>query len=142
MRISKKAEYALRALALLAARSKSSPMQIQELADAGEIPLKFLEQILLVLKRAGFLRSKRGIGGGYQLNRSPSQITLEEVIRVVEGQLTICGSPDSPVNVTGAIGLSQCLRDLEEMIVTYLKEQTIESLLRREEPDGVLAFDI
>ncbi len=117
-------------------------MQIQELADAGEIPLKFLEQILLVLKRAGFLRSKRGIGGGYQLNRSPSQITLEEVIRVVEGQLTICGSQDTPVNVTGAIGLSQCLRDLEEMIVTYLKEQTIESLLRREEPDGVLAFDI
>jgi len=132
----------MRALALMAARSSGQPMLIQELSDKGQIPLKFLEQILLVLKRAGLLKSKRGIGGGYQLNRLANEITLEEVIRVVEGHVQTGPGTESIPSVPGATGLSQCMSELEDLISKYLKDQTIESLLRREEPDGVLAFDI
>ena len=70
MRVSRKSEYALRALIAMARKPRS--YQIQELSDAENIPIKFLEQILLTLRHAGFLTSKRGVGGGYSLRVSPS----------------------------------------------------------------------
>lgn len=142
MRISKKAEYALRSLCILASRSPGSPMQIHELAEAGDIPVKFLEQILLVLKRADLLRSKRGIGGGYQLNQVPARITVGEVIRIVDGDVNHVEGPPVNLRSPGVQGLRQCLRELDGMIHSYLEEQTIESVLLREDPEGGLGFEI
>ncbi|MEM9282435.1 MAG: Rrf2 family transcriptional regulator, partial [Verrucomicrobiota bacterium] len=71
MKVSKKAEYALQAVLAMARAPKNQPVQIQELAEAENIPVKFLEQILLTLKKGQLLQSKRGVGGGYQLNRAP-----------------------------------------------------------------------
>tara|TARA_R110002096_G_scaffold147671_21_gene307788 strand:- start:7819 stop:8244 length:426 start_codon:yes stop_codon:yes gene_type:complete len=141
MKISKKAEYGLRALAILAGSSPQGPLQIQELAERGKIPVKFLEQILLILKRGGLLRSKRGIGGGYQLNRSASEISLCEVIELVDGNL-FERREHSDNSGIGFQGLTECLEELNLMIKTYLSEQTIASLLLREEPEGILAIDI
>ncbi len=142
MKISKKAEYGLRALAILAGSSPRGPMQIHDLAEKGRIPVKFLEQILLLLKRAGFLRSKRGIGGGYQLNRPAGEISLAEVIEAVDGKLLERKDSSLDAEGIGCRGLSECLQELHQLIHGYLSQQTVASLLVREEPDGILAIDI
>jgi Rrf2 family protein len=83
VRISRKAEYALRALVALSRHGR--PLQIGELSQVESIPVKFLEQILLALRNDGFLASKRGVGGGYALRRAAGKITIGEVIRALDG---------------------------------------------------------
>ncbi|HEX4084012.1 MAG TPA: Rrf2 family transcriptional regulator [Chthoniobacteraceae bacterium] len=85
MRISRKAEYALRALVALARHGR--PMQIGELSRVENIPVKFLEQILLALRNDGYLTSKRGVGGGYGLRKSAEQILVGDVVRALDGPL-------------------------------------------------------
>ncbi|MBI5419797.1 MAG: Rrf2 family transcriptional regulator [Deltaproteobacteria bacterium] len=85
MRLSKKAEYALRALIYASRFPEGTTFQIKDLAERNGIPKKFLELILLELKNAGILRSRRGVGGGYLLARRPETIRSSEVIRVIEG---------------------------------------------------------
>ncbi len=88
IRISKKTEYALRALVEVSQQSQVHPLiSIHKIAQSTEIPVKFLEQILLTLKNAGLLKSKRGMEGGYSLQRSLEQITLGEILRIIEGPL-------------------------------------------------------
>ena len=83
MRVSRKTEYALRALVVMARKSRS--YQIQELSEKENIPIKFLEQILLSLRHAGFLASKRGVGGGYTLKVPAGEIPLGAVVRALDG---------------------------------------------------------
>lgn len=85
--LSKKTQYSLRALYALARNYNAGPRLIVDLAEQESIPKKFLEQILLGLKSAGFVDSKKGRGGGYSLARNPAEITLGEVIRRMEGPL-------------------------------------------------------
>ena len=87
--LSKKSKYGLKAVLELAGESGRGPMLISELADRQRLPRKFLEAILLELKRHGILQSKKGKGGGYFLHRDPSEITLGQVIRVLEGPLAL-----------------------------------------------------
>jgi Rrf2 family protein len=86
MRLSAKADYALRASVELAAAG-DGPVKADALARAQEIPVRFLEQILLDLKHAGLVASQRGAEGGYWLARPASEIALADVIRAVEGPL-------------------------------------------------------
>jgi len=88
--LSQKSRYALRALLVLAARSDAAaPMQISEIADSANIPRKFLEQILLELKKPGIVRSHRGRAGGYSLGRSAKEISFADVLRVTDGPLAL-----------------------------------------------------
>ena len=87
MRISAKADYALRAALELAAAEGRGPMKGEQISHAQEIPVKFLENILLELRHHGLVQSQRGADGGYWLARPADEITLAEVIRVVEGPL-------------------------------------------------------
>jgi Rrf2 family protein len=87
MRISAKADYAIRALAHITAQGGHLPVKAEHIALAQGIPLTFLLGILRELKNAHFLRSQRGADGGFYLNRPASTITLAEVIRVVDGPL-------------------------------------------------------
>ena len=86
MRISAKADYAVRAAVQLAA-SADGPTKGDAIAQSQGIPLKFLENILGDLRQAGLVRSQRGSDGGYWLNRRPEEITVADVIRAVEGPL-------------------------------------------------------
>ncbi len=139
MKISKKAEYAVRALAILASRSSARPVQIQDLAEEGQIPLKFLEQILLALRRAGVLRSKRGTGGGYQLERPASEVTLAEIIGIIDGTWsTVPARSSDPA--PGCRALDETLRELDALVRHFLEQQTLATLIQREEPSGF--FDI
>jgi Rrf2 family protein len=84
-----KSKYGLKALLALAEEGGVKPIQASELADRQRLPRKFLEAILLELTRHGFLQSKKGRGGGYVLSRKPGDITVGQVIRVLEGPLAL-----------------------------------------------------
>jgi Rrf2 family protein len=87
--LSQKARYALRALFLLARRPAGTPVMIAEIAAEARVPRKFLEQILLELKKRGILHSLRGKHGGYTLGRPPNKISFAEVIRTIDGPLAL-----------------------------------------------------
>jgi Rrf2 family cysteine metabolism transcriptional repressor len=85
--ITTKSPYALRALAELARSGGSGPVPIGELARRREVPVQFLEQLFAVLRRAGILRSQRGVKGGYAFARDPSEVTVLEVVELLDGRL-------------------------------------------------------
>jgi Rrf2 family protein len=87
MRISAKADYAVRAALELAASPDREPVKGERLAEAQGIPLQFLEHILLELKHAGLIQARRGARGGYWLAQDPEDVTVADVIRAVEGPL-------------------------------------------------------
>jgi len=87
VRISAKADYAVRAAAQLASRSDEGPVPAEALARAQEIPHRFLEVILSDLRREGIVVSRRGAGGGYLLGRPAEQVTVADVVRAVDGPL-------------------------------------------------------
>jgi Rrf2 family protein len=87
MRISAKADYAVRAAAELAAAPEGRPVKGEHLASAQEIPPKFLENILADLRNAGLVRTRRGAEGGYALTRAAGEISVADVMRAVEGPL-------------------------------------------------------
>lgn len=87
--LSKKTQYALKALGYLAARYGKGPVLISEISNNKKIPIKFLETILLELKQNHILDSKKGKGGGYYLLQSPKKTTLAQAIRVVGGPIAL-----------------------------------------------------
>lgn len=87
--LSKKTKYGLKALVYLASQKDKQPVQIAEIAKHENISLKFLESILLSLRKTGFLGSKKGKGGGYYLIRNPNEILLTDVMRILEGPIAM-----------------------------------------------------
>jgi Rrf2 family protein len=87
--LSQKARYALHALIVLAEHGEEEPIMIADIAEQARVPRKFLEQILLDLKRRGIVRSLRGRSGGYLLGKAPKNITFAEVIRTIDGPLAL-----------------------------------------------------
>lgn len=105
MKLSTKGEYATRAILYLSQQYGEEVVQIQEIARHEKIPIKYLEQILLALKNAGLLRSKKGVKGGYGLARAPEKITLGEVVRIMDGPL-------APINCVSANFYEKCPEEL------------------------------
>ena len=99
--ISQKAKYALRALVALARAGRGQSRMIGEISQDQAIPKKFLEQILLELKRAGIVNSKRGRMGGYELLKAPEEITYGEVLRLIDG-------PIAPLPCLSKIAYKKC----------------------------------
>ena len=87
--LSQKARYALRALFVLGACKDDQPVMIADIAEQANVPRKFLEQILLELKKSGIVHSTRGKFGGYKLGRAPQDIVFAEVIRAIDGPLAL-----------------------------------------------------
>jgi Rrf2 family protein len=85
--ITTKSPYALRALTELSRMAASAPVPIGELARRRDIPVQFLEQLFAVLRRAGILRSQRGVKGGYAFARDPSTVTVLEIVELLDGPL-------------------------------------------------------
>jgi Rrf2 family cysteine metabolism transcriptional repressor len=95
--ITTKSPYAVRALAELARRGRATPVPIGEIARARDIPVQFLEGLFATLRRAGILQSQRGVKGGYLFGRLPSDVTVLEVVELLEGELAVDASSSSPV---------------------------------------------
>jgi Rrf2 family protein len=103
VRISAKADYAVRAAVELAAGSGEKPVKAERIATAQDIPLNFLENILGELRHAGIVRSQRGADGGFRLAKAPEQIAIADIIRAVEGPLaSVRGGPPEEISYPGS----------------------------------------
>lgn len=146
MRLSKKAEYALRALVAMARRPGS--WSIQELSAQENIPIKFLEQILLTLRHAGMLMSKRGVGGGYTLVRAAKEITLAEVIRALDGPMSpVACVADQPTEKCTCPDPRSCplrrvMVEVRREFDAVLERRTIEDMRLLSPESNALAFEI
>lgn len=145
MRISKKAEYALRALVAIG-RQPGRSWPIQELATGENIPIKFLEQILLSLRRAGILASKRGVGGGYTMVRMPAEISLGEVVTIFDGSTApvACAAekPSEPCSCPDqrTCPLRLVMKNVRKQMNALFAGVTIETMLKSSA--GAESFDI
>jgi Rrf2 family protein len=141
MRVSAKVDYALRACAELAAAG-SGPVKGERVAQAQEIPLKFLENILLDLKHAGLVQSQRGAEGGYWLSRPAEEIRLAEVIRAVEGPIAnVRGERPEQVEYAGpAAPLRDVWIAVRASLRSVLETVTVADLAAGRLPDEVAAI--
>jgi Rrf2 family protein len=137
VRISAKADYAVRASAELAAAGTT--MKAEQLANAQEIPLKFLLNILVELKHSGIVQSHRGAEGGYSLARLPSLITIADVVRAVEGPLaTVQDTRPEDLRYRGAAaGLQSVWIAVRSSLREVLEEVTIADLASGSLPKSV-----
>jgi Rrf2 family protein len=102
VRISAKADYAVRAAVELAGAEDEKPVKAERIATAQEIPLNFLENILGELRHAGIVRSHRGAEGGFRLAKPPDQVSIADIIRAVEGPLaSVRGGPPEEISYPG-----------------------------------------
>ena len=137
--LSSRARYATRALLDLTLHYDEHPVPIQEIATRQDIPLKFLEQILLSLKHSGFVQSRKGPGGGYFLAKPPHQITLGAVVRAMDGPL----APISCVSVSGYMecgcpdpetcGLRVAWKEARDALASVLDGTTFADIRERHE---------
>ncbi|MDD5006306.1 MAG: Rrf2 family transcriptional regulator [Candidatus Omnitrophica bacterium] len=133
MQITYKGDYSLKAILYLAIQYNKDVVTINELAERLDIPVKFLEQILLELKRGGFVESKRGIKGGYYLAKQPKNIKLGDVVRFVDGPIEpiACANKNKPYK--GCSDMQKCVfrniwNKVSESISDIVDKVTFEDL--------------
>jgi len=133
--LSKKTQYALKALGYLAAKYGQGPVLISEISKNKKIPIKFLETILLELKQADILESKKGKGGGYFLNQHPKKITLAKAIRLVGGPIALipCVSKNFYEKCEdcdeATCGLRKTMIQTRDATLRILEKKTLEELI-------------
>ena len=138
MRVSAKADYAVRAAAELAAADEG-PVKGERLADAQDIPLQFLEHILLELKHSGIVRARRGAKGGYWLARPADEVTIADVVRAVEGPIAhVQSTPPEAIEYRGnSEHLQEVWIAVRANIRNVLENVTLADLVADELPDVV-----
>ncbi len=132
MKLSFRSEYALLALIYLKRLGVGVYVPVRTIAQEQSIPPKYLEQILLTLKRASYLRSLKGQGGGYCLAKAPDQITLAEIIRLFDGPLAPTGSASvlfyESTPIEKETELLSIFKDIRKSITEKLEETTLADL--------------
>ncbi|MGH9304587.1 MAG: RrF2 family transcriptional regulator [Acidimicrobiales bacterium] len=135
MRVSTRGDYASRALVSLALRRDEAPTSVRDIAERTGLPQPYLEQILLALKGAGLVRSKRGVGGGYVLAREPGQITLGQIVSAVDGPI-VAGDFGAPHENGACDHEGQCVllgvwSEVGEHMRHHLDSFTLSDILER-----------
>ncbi|MHB8682367.1 MAG: RrF2 family transcriptional regulator [Acidimicrobiales bacterium] len=136
MKVSTRGDYASRALLSLALHADTQgPTSVRDIAERTGLPQPYLEQILLALKGAGLVRSKRGVGGGYVLARPPEQITLSEIVSAVDGPI-VAGDFGRPHENGACEHEGQCIllavwADVGEHMREHLGSFTLADMVRR-----------
>lgn len=139
VKVSTRGDYASRALLSLALREDVSPTSVRDIAERTGLPQPYLEQILLALKGAGLVRSKRGVGGGYILARSPEQITLGQIVSAVDGPI-VAGDFGQPHQNGACDHEGQCVllavwADVGEHMRHHLDSFTLKDMVQRARGD-------
>ncbi|MST34616.1 Rrf2 family transcriptional regulator [Acidimicrobiaceae bacterium USS-CC1] len=140
MKVSTRGDYASRALLSLALHSAQQPTSVRDVAERTGLPQPYLEQILLALKGAGLVRSKRGVGGGYVLARSPEEITLGEIVSAVDGPI-VAGDFGAPHENGACDHEGQCVllavwAEVGEHMRRHLDSFTLADMVRRATGNG------
>jgi Rrf2 family protein len=133
MKLTTRSEYALLALVYLARHEDDGYISIDTIAKAQSIPPKFLEQLMLALKRAHFLRSTKGQHGGYQLAKKPNQIALAEIIRLFDGALAPTESVSENFYESTPIEkekrLTRVFKDIRDYVSQKLEKTTVADVM-------------
>lgn len=135
MNLSQKCQYALRAVFELATRYGQGPVPVGQIAEQQDIPARFLELILVQLKQAGFIESRRGVQGGYSLSVSPHQLSAGEVIRSIEGPLMPVKRGDDQARRTpppGDIAFSRLWERAEKAVANVYDTTSFQDLIDEE----------
>lgn len=135
MKVSTRGDYACRALLSLALHPEDQPTSVRDIAERTGLPQPYLEQILLALKGAGLVRSKRGVGGGYVLARQPADITLGQVVSAVDGPI-VAGDFGRPHENGACEHEGQCVllgvwADVGEHMRKHLDSFTLEEMVQQ-----------
>ena len=130
MKVSTRGDYACRALLSLSLHiEEGTPTSVRDIAERTALPQPYLEQILLALKGAGLVRSKRGVGGGYVLSRLPEEITLAQIVSAVDGPIVVgdFGEPhqNGACDHEGQCVLLSIWADVGEQMRRLLEESTL-----------------
>jgi Rrf2 family cysteine metabolism transcriptional repressor len=135
MWISRRTDYATRALVALAIEAGERPVKIHELAARTDTPVSILEQVLPQLRSAGIVRSERGPSGGYRLNHPPEAVTLEKVVRILQGPLApiACATrhEPEPCPMLEGCGLNEVWADVRDATIAILERTTLATLAER-----------
>jgi Rrf2 family protein len=143
MRVSAKAEYACIAMLELAADwAERRPVRLKQIADAHDIPQRFLVQILLQLKGAGLVESTRGAAGGYQLARRPQDICLADVINAIDGGTSGRGTPEVSASSPAVAAVRGVWQELQASEQRRLHELTLADLVRQTYQNNALSYQI
>ena len=141
--LSKKCKYAIHALVYLAERYQQGPVHIQDIAEQQHIPKKFLEAILLELRNARILHSKKGKGGGYYLYKKPEEVNLIDVIRLMDGAIALlpCVSlnyyePCEECPNEKVCGIRDTFLGVRDETLQILKNSTLDKIVRRQQELG------
>jgi Rrf2 family transcriptional regulator, cysteine metabolism repressor len=134
MNISSKSRYALRALVELDLRTAGAahPVRVSDLASQRELPEQFLEQLFAALRRAGVLRSHRGVGGGFTFARSPDLVTVLDVVTALDGPLSVAACTEGDCDLEDFCGAAAVWRDAEAAFEGVLAACTVADLAERE----------
>jgi len=137
--LSKKTKYAINALVYLAKENSGDPIQISKIAESENIPRKFLEAILLDLRNAGLLSSKKGKTGGYYLLKTPDQINIAEVVRLFDGAIALlpCVAHKyyercEECKDEAVCGIRDVFANVRNETVNMLKNATLSQIIERE----------
>ena len=132
MRISTRSRYGIRMMINLAANYSRGHAFLKDIAREEEISEKYLSQIVIPLRRAGFLSASRGVHGGYTLARSPHEITAKEIVEVLEGDLDLieCTRDEDACNRVAGCASRGIWVGLSEKMTEYLSSMTLEDLLK------------
>jgi Rrf2 family protein len=141
--LSKKSKYAIKALLALAEHGSGEPMRIADLAEQESLPQKFLELILLDLRNAGVVQSRKGKGGGYLLARAPERILLGQVVRLFDGPLAPvpCASQTAYVPCADCADEATCgvrlaMKDVRDATARILDHTSLATIRRRQAAAG------
>lgn len=133
MRLTSRSEYALLALVHLARHAGEGPLSVPAISKAREIPPRFLEQILLLLKRGRYVRSVKGASGGYELARPAGEINLAEVIRLIDGPLAPTDSASrhfyGATPIEKEKRLLRVFKEIRDLVSKKLESTTLEDVL-------------
>lgn len=140
MKLSSRGRYSVRAMFDIAFHGEGAAAQIKDIAERQGIPPRFLEQIFQDLRRAGLVSSKRGPRGGYHLTRAAREISVGEIVRAVEGPLSLCAGEEdnSETGDAASIGVTESMfRDLSARVARCFDEVNLEDLADQAQRQGI-----
>ncbi len=129
--LSNKSEYALKAVLELCYHRDDEAVPLTDIAARRGIPLKYLEQIMLVIKKAGLIESRRGLGGGFSLKKKPEEMTLGSVIRTVEGNGSLRSAEKHETNFAADQAIEEIWQQVTQAVSDIIDRVTFADIMRR-----------
>jgi Rrf2 family cysteine metabolism transcriptional repressor len=134
VKLSTRSTYGLRALAVLACKYGQGPVLLRDIVEVQQLPTTYLEQLMVLLRKSGLVSATRGVNGGYRLTRDPREVTLAEVIKILEGPINLveCSAIVNCDRRPECCALREYLDNASTVLTDYLTSVTLHDLCTRQ----------